>query len=109
MENLKKDNFENKNQIENKKYIENENNLQNTNLNDNNNQIKELKSYPEILTRKDIANYLGVGLNTVKYLLEKPVNQGGIPNTTLNPLSKKPHRLIYKPKFEEWLTNNFSK
>ena len=97
MENQKIDNFENKNQIENK------------NLNDNNNRIKELKSYPEILTRKDIANYLGVGLNTVKYLLEKPVNQGGIPNTTLNPLSKKPHRLIYKPKFEEWLINNFSK
>ena len=109
MENQKIDNFENKNQIENKKYIESENNLQNANLNDNNNRIKELKSYPEILTRKDIANYLGVGLNTVNYLLEKPVNQGGIPNTTLNPLSKKPHRLIYKPKFEEWLINNFSK
>ena len=60
MENLKIENFENKNQIENKKYIENE----------NKHQIKELKNYPEILTRKDIAKYLGVGLNTVKSLLE---------------------------------------
>lgn len=99
MENLKIENFENKNQIENKKYIENE----------NKHQIKELKNYPEILTRKDIAKYLGVGLNTVKSLLEKPIEQGGIPNTTLNPLSQKPHRLIYKPNFEEWLINNFSK
>lgn len=99
MENLKIENFENKNQIENKKYIENE----------NKHQIKELKNYPEILTRKDIAKYLGVGVNTVKYLLEKPIEQGGIPNTTLNPLSQKPHRLIYKPNFEEWLINNFSK
>lgn len=99
MENLKIENFENKNQIKNKKYIENE----------NKHQIKELKNYPEILTRKDIAKYLGVGVNTIKYLLEKPIEQGGIPNTTLNPLSQKPHRLIYKPKFEEWLINNFSK
>ena len=109
MENEIKYKFDDKIKKGNKNKIENENNYQNIEIDKNDIQFKELKNYPEILTRKDIAKYLGVGLNTVKYLLEKPIEQGGIPNTTLNPLSQKPHRLIYKPKFEEWLINNFNK
>lgn len=70
------------------------------------NQKKKISEYDEILNRQEVAEILGVSLNTVKELLEKPFKQGGIPNKIINPKSLRPRRIISKESLIHWLNQS---